>query len=291
MKKIILFTILFAALMLAGCNQTQSKLLEVAYLAPGGDPQAWIDAPLNESRLPFAPYEIVFHITDSQQVIIGELRINDQVISSMPNPDPADKLVTLKYLWDPESPGRYVLGVRAQNGEGTWGPVSESVVYISKPTATRPAETVTPTLEPTPPETITPTLTFTESATPTLAPTAGFSSITISPDLVYYGVCSPDEVLVSATAADPAGITAVVLFYRLRDENGNVSGWLNSAMDPQGGANYAETLNMNTLADQTGFGASFGAFTLEVQLVIQNSAGEMTSSPVYRDVVVEYCRR
>jgi hypothetical protein len=96
---------------------------------------------------------------------------------------------------------------------------------------------------------------------------------------------------VTAAASDPVGITAVVLFYRLRDENGNVSAWFNSAMDPQGGGGYAETVNMNTLAEETGFGESFGTFTLEVQLVIQNSLGEMTGSPIYAEVVVEYCRR
>jgi len=220
----------------------------------------------------------------------GELRIKDQVVASMNNPDPADKLVTLTYLWDPAGPGRYVLAVRAQNSEGAWGPLAESVVYITEPTATPPAES-TPILTMTPTGTLTPSPTPTETLTPTLAPTAGFSGISITPDVVYYGVCSPDEVLVSANATDPAGITAVVLFYRLRDENGNVSAWFNSAMDPQGGSTYAETVNMNTLAEGTGFGASFGTFTLEVQLVIQNSLGEMTGSPVYGDVVVEYCRR
>lgn len=211
---------------------------------------------------------------------MGELRINDQVVASMPNPDPADKLVTLTYLWDPAAPGRHVLGARAQNSEGAWGPLAESLVYITEPTGTPPAES-TPTL----------TMTPTETLTPTLAPTAGFSGISITPDVVYYGVCSPDEVLVSANATDPAGITAVVLFYRLRDDNGNASDWLNSAMNPQGGSTYAKTVNMNTLAEETGFGESFGTFTLEVQLVIQNSLGEMTGSPVYGDVVVEYCRR
>jgi len=50
-------------------------------------------------------------------------------------------------------------------------------------------------------------------------------------------------------------------------------------------------VNVNTLAEGTGFDESFGTFTLEVQLVIQNSLGETTRSPVYADVMVEYCRR
>ena len=105
MKKKILLIILCGALVLAGCNPPQSGPQEVADLGLGGEPQAWIDAPLNESRLPLARYEIVFHITDAHQVTAGELRINDRVVATMNNPDPADKLVTLTYLWDPEAPG------------------------------------------------------------------------------------------------------------------------------------------------------------------------------------------
>lgn len=290
MKKKTLFTTLCVALVLAGCNLPQPQTSQDAYLGLGGEPQAWIDAPLNESRLPLTPHEIVFHFTDSQQVMAGELIINDQVMASLPNPAPADKLVTLKYLWVPAAPGRYVLRVRAQNGEGAWGPVTESVVFISEATATSLVEltpTLTPTITLTPTETLTPTLTPTK----TVAPTPGFTNFNIAPDLVYYGYCSPYEVLVSVEAIDPAWITAVVLFYRLRDENGNKSEWFNSAMDPQSGARYAKTVNMNILAEQTGFGQSFGKFRLEVQVVIQNSLGQTTRSPVYGDVVVEYCRR
>lgn len=290
MRNKFLFTMLCLALVLAGCSSPQSESPQDGYLGKRDNPRAWIDAPLNESRLPLARYEIVFHITDSQQVMTGELSINNQVMVSLSNPDPADKLVTLKYLWDPVAPGRYTLGVRAQNGEGVWGPVTESVVFISEAT-TAPLVEDTLTLTMSPTDAVTPTLTPTETVTPTLAPVAGFANFNIEPDLVYYGYCSPYEVLVSVEATDPAGITAVVLFYRLKDENGNSSGWLNSAMDPQSGAQYAKTVNVSILANQTGFDQSFGTFTLEVQLVIQNSLGQMTSSPVYGDVVVQYCRR
>ena len=288
MKKQILMMTLCAGLVLAGCTQPQPT--QVGDMGKTNKPQAWIDAPLDESRLPLADYEIVFHITDAEEVMAGELRINDQVMAALPNPDPADKLVTLKYLWEPLTPGRYVLSVRAQNGAGTWGPLAESVVLIGEPTAA-PGVEPTPTLAPT--ITLAPTETNTATAAPTetLAPTAGFTDINITPDLVYYGYCSPDEVLVSAKAVDPAGITAVVLFYRLRDANGTASAWLNSAMDPQGGDQYAKTVNMNTLTDQTGLDQTLGTFTLEVQMVIQNTLGGMTSSPVLGNVTVEYCRR
>lgn len=267
---------------------------QAGVLFKSGSPQAWIDAPLDESRLPLADVEIVFHITDARQVMAGELRINDQVMAALPNPDPTDKLVTLKYLWQPTAPGRYILGVRAQNTGGTWGPVAESVVLIGEATDSPAVErtaTLTPAITLAPTGTNTATPTPTETPTSTLSPTAGFSDISITPDRVYYGVCSPDEVRVSAKAVDPTGITAVVLFYRLRDASGTASAWLNTAMDPQGEGQYARTVNMNTLTAQTGLDQTFGTFTLEVQLVIQNTLGEITSSPVLANVTVAYCRR
>ena len=294
MKKNFLLTMLCAALVMAGCNPPQPESPQDGYIGKRDKPRAWIDAPLNESRLPLADYEIVFHITDAEEVVTGELSINDQVMASLPNPDPADKLVTLKYLWEPAAPGEYVVGARAQNAEGTWGPMSESLVFISEATATpliEQAPTLAPiiTIEAT--EILTPIPTPTETVTPTLTPAPGFSSFNITPDLVYYGFCSPDEVLVSVKAVDTAGITAVVLFYRLRDENGQTTAWLNSAMDPQSGGQYTKSVNMNTLAEQTGVDETLKTFTLQVQMVIQNSLGQMTSSTIYSDVTVQYCRR
>lgn len=294
MKKKILITALCAALILAGCDPPQPGSLQEGYQAKSDKPQAWIDSPLNESRLPLADVEIVFHITDAEEVVMGELSINDQVMAALPNPDPADKLVTFKYLWKPAASGWYVLGARAQNGDGTWGPMAESEVFINQPTPTTFVE-ITPTLPlaitKSPTETTTPTLTPTETQTPTPTTAPGFSDVSITPDLVYYGFCSPDEVLVSVKAVDPAGITAVVLFYRLGDENGNKTAWLSSAMDPQSGGQYTKAVDMNTLTEQTGVDETFETFTLELQMVIQNTLGGMTSSPVYSDVTVQYCRR
>jgi hypothetical protein len=222
--------------------------------------------------------------------MMGELRINDRVVASMNNPDPADKLVTLKYLWDPAAPGRYVLGARAQNNEGAWGPLTESLVNITEPTATPPAG-ATPTLTMTPTEIFAPSPTPTETLTPTVVPTAGFANISITPDLVYYGVCSPDEVQVSAEATAPGGGSPRWCSFTGSGIKTGMSQDGSTAPGTPRGGRYAKTVNMNTLAEQTGFGESFGTFTLEVQLVIQNSLGETTRSPVYGDVVVEYCRR
>jgi len=56
-----------------------------------------------------------------------------------------------------------------------------------------------------------------------------------------------------------------------------------------GSAHGKTTILPNT--KKAGFDQSFETFTLEVHLFIQNSLGGMISSPVYVEVVVEYCRR
>ncbi|MBN2677205.1 MAG: hypothetical protein JXR32_03960 [Anaerolineaceae bacterium] len=278
MNKNTLFISLFLILILASCNLPQPKSPGEAYLIANSEPQAWIDAPLNESHLPLAPYEVVYHITDQEGVALGELSINDQVVASLPNPNPSKKLGTLKFLWDPAAPDRYLLSVRCQNTNGVWGPAAESVVFIGEKTTT-PNPILTPTMLLTP--------TYTPTIAPTSTPYAGFSNFSAAPSSVFYGNCTPNQVSVNVQAVDPAGITTVVLFYRLRGENGNATEWLNVAMNPQGADQFNKTVDIKYLARQTGFTQQKGI--LEIQLVIQNTQTEMTRSQVYADVAVHPC--
>lgn len=134
-KYIVLMFTLFL-LLFSGCNPTGQEESDQAYIVGDSQPQAWIDAPLNESYLPLDPYEIVYHISDQESIATGELSINDQVVESLSNPDSSKKLATLKYLWTPTEPGTYLLSVRAQGTDGTWGTEAQSVVYIGEVTDT-----------------------------------------------------------------------------------------------------------------------------------------------------------
>jgi hypothetical protein len=136
--------VLIFILILAACNVPKAaQYVEVA-LVDNPVPQAWVDAPLDNSVLPLAPYEIVFHITDQEEVARGELSINNQVVATLDNPQAGKKLATLKYAWNPTAPGEYLLSVRAQGTSGDWGPVATSKVFIGElsPSVTI---TITPT--------------------------------------------------------------------------------------------------------------------------------------------------
>lgn len=52
-----------------------------------GGPMAWIDAPLDGSTLPLAPYEIVFHCSAPSDVAWVELSVDGAVLVSNAPPD------------------------------------------------------------------------------------------------------------------------------------------------------------------------------------------------------------
>jgi hypothetical protein len=273
--------ILFAVLLLANCNIPKAAQLVEVSLVENPSPTGWIDAPLDRSTLPLAPYEVVFHVTDQQAVAAGELSIDGQVVATLENED-NDKLATMKYMWDPAKPGEYMLSVRAQSSSGAWGPASDITVWVGE---VIPTITYTPTLT----QTITPTTTITITATPTFTPTitGGVSNVSASPLSVYSGNCSPNQVTISAKATDANGITAVVLFYRLREDGGTATAWMNASMNPSGADMYTKTVNVSSAASQVGLSNPDGTF--EYQIVIQNKKTEMVRSPMFYDVTVVGC--
>jgi len=132
MKKYFVLPFTFLVLLLSGCGPSSPEESAQTFIFGDSQPQAWIDAPLNESYLPLEPYEIVYHISDQESIARGELSINGQVVDSPANPNTSKKLATLKYFWTPTEPGTYLLCVRAQGTDGTWGPEAQSVVYIGQ---------------------------------------------------------------------------------------------------------------------------------------------------------------
>ena len=137
-----------AALLLAGC----------AGATGAAGPQAWIDAPMNDSTHPLAPMEIVLHGADPDGVAMVELSVNGEVLSRRP-PESTDlPLVTSRVAWDPRAPGEYTLTARAQNHAGVWSAQSSSRVTLAGPVARveqpgpvtpRPSRTPRPTVAPT----------------------------------------------------------------------------------------------------------------------------------------------
>jgi len=147
--------LLAAVLLLAGCTAGES---------PAGSPDllAWIDAPLDESHLPVAPYEIVVHGAAPGGVQALALSINDSAVSGLVLEEAGQKLVTGTFSWSPEAPGEYRLEVRSQDTSGSWSAAAQALVYIENEAAAGAEDVETPEVQgevalPAATETITPT--------------------------------------------------------------------------------------------------------------------------------------
>ena len=133
-----------SAMLIAGCDPLQSQKR-----ASPGAPKSWIDAPLDGSRVPLAPLQVVSHSSDPLRIVQVELSVNGAAVHTAPNPDTMETLVTTKQSWSPPAPGNYTLMVRAQNSAGAWGPYAEAVVTIGASAITPPAQPTSPRTEPT----------------------------------------------------------------------------------------------------------------------------------------------
>lgn len=234
----LLLLIVLAAL-LAACD---SKVLERAAEAK---PVSWIDAPLDDSHLPVAPYEVIFHGSDPVGVAKIEFSVDGEVQLTSANPDAERHLVTGRHMWEPPAAGNYTLRVRTQSVAGPWGEYAVAVVTVGEPPATAipvpteptapvPTATWTPTPLPTATATPIPTTIAPTPVPPTVAPTViptvptpaptpkgpVISEPEISTEQFY---CpdddrDPKEVTIVVTASDPDGVDIVRIVFRLKDK-------------------------------------------------------------------------
>lgn len=154
MKKISLI-LFFLALLSAACAPDAAAL--PASLT------AWIDAPLHESTIPLAPYEIVAHGSDPLQIQRLEISVDGEVLGLIENPDPAKLLLTTKLAWTPPAPGVYTIEARGQNGGGAWSSSARIWVIVAEEFPTQSALELLPTGTP-----IEPTLEILPTGTPTI---------------------------------------------------------------------------------------------------------------------------
>ncbi len=280
--------VLLICLLLAACHMPQAE---------SNLPQAWIDAPLDGSVLPLAPYEIIFHATAPGAPAAVELSINGQLVSSPAGEsDGSDSsLAVVRYEWKPQEPGRYTLSVRTRDAKGNWSNPDIHVVTIGGPTVT-PTPTLTPTATPTMEITVTasptftptftPTLTYTPTGTPTANIPAGFSNRGLSTNTVSRGRCNPWQVTIQVDAQHPAGIKVVVLFFRLENtQTGELSPWNDGLSMNISNGHYVRTLS----GDQLGALASFTQARVHYQFVLQPKQGEYVRSEVYSDLYLTPC--
>ena len=120
--------------------------------------QAWLDAPLNDSLLPFAPVDVTSHFYHPSGVKQIELSIDGSVLRTDPSPDTKTGFVYLTQKWSPPVPGTYRLSVRAQSNSGDWGDTANITVTVGEVitvTPSIPAQPITSTITSTPARAIT----------------------------------------------------------------------------------------------------------------------------------------
>lgn len=133
------------------------------------------------------------------------------------------------------------------------------------------------------------------TSTPSPAPAqASIEVARVSTDRVSYeggGSCAPTVVTILVRASDPAGIRAVVVFYRISNkDSGEATEFSSRAMDPQGGDLYSITIDPNAeIISRVGFPGS-GEGWLQYQAVIQNAQGDTgTRTLLQSDITVVGC--
>jgi hypothetical protein len=240
--------------------------------------QSWIDAPLESMKLPLAPYDVVFHLTDDAGVSAGEVSINGDVVATLLNPEPANLLVTFIYPWSPQASGDYIIRIRAQGTDGSWGDYAEVKVTVGE---------VTPT--------ITPTITPTVTPTVTPVPAGYIFTHTAFPSMFQYQhdcVASPSQVTIQVTVSNPERVYSIVLFYRLKTQSGNIrTQWNDVAMNPKENGVFTYTISWKAFPDLSLISSDDLPAWLMYQFFATNTAGDVIGqSEVYLDVAVESCQ-
>lgn len=231
-KHLILMNMISFSLMLclAACNLSQET--KMGEPINSGMSQSWIDAPLDNSLLPLAPYEIVLHAHAPAGISQVEILINETMF--MTRAGEGQLMVTLRQDWLPAAPGNYRIAVQAIDVAGQRGEESSVDVVVAAPAT----ETTTPEMTFTSTTAHTPTLTprLTPTPIPTLTSTSGgwLARVSVEPLEVFYGECEPNQLDFEVQVAAPLTVTQVYLFVRLQNESGSeLTDWNSGfAMNP-----------------------------------------------------------
>lgn len=282
----ILLALLVLALILSACG---SKT--VAGELPSTGPMAWIDAPLERQNIPFEPYEIIFHLSDTIRMQAGEISINGEVLTTIDAPNP-DTLT--------------VISVRGRNASGEWSKPVQVTVLVGEKTPTftptlehTPTASFTPTLEHTPTYTPTATATSTPTQTPTATPTPGPAPITfrnarVNVNQIYWRGegCGRMQVDFYVTIPPEAEVSWVKVRYRVLDREGFMppSAWGEKQMYShnayngdwivsQDGTNMVPTVRDLPLMGRVEYYFMAG----------RTSDGASDSSVIYDNLQLDYC--
>ncbi len=125
MKRLVSALTLITALISVSC--TQALPVTGEYLGV----RTWIDAPLDGSVIPLAPYEIVFHVSDTAGIASAECMIDEAAVAFPGGGADSVLIQTFRHLWEPAEPGEYLIVCRGQNPGGTWSEPADALVVVA----------------------------------------------------------------------------------------------------------------------------------------------------------------
>ncbi|NTU75085.1 MAG: hypothetical protein HGA86_03080 [Anaerolineaceae bacterium] len=295
MKNILILFVISIFLVTSGCNLPTTRVQSPAAVSSFGV-HAWLDAPLDGSILPLAPYKVVWHASDDTAVTESELRINDQVVQTSTISKGDAKLVTFSFDWNPSVDGYYVLIVRGKNSGGVWSEPSSAKVFVGEYTPT-PTLIPTTTLTPTPTITLTPTPTSTPTETPTpvtapiqfLRPRSNISTV-----YVYGSGCGRKTVDVHVTIPNSSNVEQVTARFRLTKSRA-ATNWISVEMYLGGDGSWIASLtpDQDFLTSDMTSSNDFRRYingAVNYQFSAVNMGGTNTvDSPVYSTVKIVAC--
>jgi len=244
--------------------------------------EAGIDSPVNGASLPMGPVEIAYHATSTEGVSLIELSVNGEVVSSVASSDSNQKVVALKYIWQPNVSGSHTVRVRAQNSAGAWSGFSTAAINIEGGQQVQQQQDSP--AEPEEPE-------ETETPSPTATPEEmTIHNIEHNLGKFYYGggTCGSREITISADVTHPDDAFAAILFIRFWDKEGaGTTKWDSGrAMAPKSDGHFSVTLFSESIPNYNAYEFA----VVNYQIVVQNKAGNnLARSEVIKKLELERC--
>jgi len=251
--------------------------------------EAGIDSPANGSSLQMGPVDISYHASSTDGVSAVELSVDGAVVSSIATPGSDQKVVALKYTWQPMTAGSHSISVRAQSTTGAWSdfvtiPISIAAAeqaQAAAPAAVQEAQAPAAPAEPT----------ITPKPLPTNTPDV-LTIFDVQHDKTkfYYGsnACGSHELTISARVTQPEDVYALILFIRFADkESAGYTKWDSGrAMSKKSDDLYSVTLTSTKVTNYNAYEFA----VMRYQIVAQDKAGNsIARTEVMEDLNIEVC--
>ena len=286
MKKVlILITTAILVLTLIACEFAGITL----DLGGGGDSggakaapvEAGIDSPGNNATLPMAAVDIAYHASSTDGIAAVELSIDGAVVSSITTPSSDQKVVALKYTWNPTTAGSHTIRVRAQSSGGSWSDFYGVMVTIQEGEQAQQPPAAEQTQQPAP--------TNTPEATATPKDVTIYDWKTDKNIFYYGGGGCNREITISANVTQPEKVYAMIVFIRFWDkEGGGLTSWDSGrAMSKKSDNLYSVTLFSEKIPNYS----QFEFAVMYYQIKVQDKAGNiLAGTDVIKEVTLQVCQ-